>query len=321
MLEKRTLGKTDIEVSPIGIGVMLWAGGQGLIWGRFPGIADEIKTTIIREAFDGGVNFFDTAEIYGFGKSEEYLSTALQANNIEDPDVVIGTKWRPILRRARNMRKSIDARIKFLDPYTVDLYMVHFPWLTFSTVKGQMKELTTLIQKNKVRSVGVSNFKEDRMRKAHTLLEDQEIPLAVNQVQYSLLRRNIESNGILDAAKELGITIIAYSPIHQGLLTGKYHANPELLKHKSRYFGRGFKQAIKKTQPLIDTLSEISKSYNATPSQVALNWLVTYHGETVVAIPGATKLGHAQESAGAMAFKLNQSEMNEIAQASEKLSG
>jgi aryl-alcohol dehydrogenase-like predicted oxidoreductase len=210
LLGKRKLGKTDIEVSSIGIGVMLWFDGKGLIWGRMPKVETEVKDTIIKEAFDGGVNFFDTAEMYGFGKSEMALSAALQANNIEDRDVVIGTKWRPLFRRARNMRKSINARIKFLNPYTIDLYMIHFPWFTFSTVNGQMNEMSKLIQKDKVRSVGVSNFKEERMRKAHEILEQHDIPLAVNQVQYNLINREIETNGVLEAAKELGVQIQIY---------------------------------------------------------------------------------------------------------------
>ena len=256
--------------------------------------------------------------MYGFGRSESALASALQANGIDDKDVIIGTKWRPLFRRARNMRKSINDRIKYLDPYTIDLYMIHFPYLTFSTVNGQMNEMIKLAQENKIRSIGVSNYNEKRMRQAHEILEDQGIPLAVNQVEYSLLKRDIERNSVLDAAKELGVTIVAYSPIHRGLLTGKYHSNPALLDQKSRLFGRGFKKSLNRTKPLIDTLSEIGKSYNATPGQVALNWLIAYRGETVVAIPGATKLGHAQESAGAMAFQLSQSELDEVALASEK---
>ena len=319
MLEKRTLGKTDIEVSPIGIGVMLWLDGKGLIWGRLPAVPKETENVIIKEAVEGGINFFDTAEIYGFGKSERALSSALQANKIADTDVVIGTKWRPAFRRARNMRKSIHKRIEYLSPYTIDLYMVHFPYMTFSRVKGQMKEMISLVREQKIRSIGVSNFDEQKMRTAHALLENEEIPLAVNQVEYSLLERSIESNGILDAAEELGITIVAYSPIHQGLLTGKYHTNPDLLKNKSRAFSMGFKRRLSKTQPLIDILTEVGNNYSATPSQVALNWLITNRGKTVLAIPGATKIGHARESAGAMIFQITNSEREEIDLASQKV--
>ena len=319
MLEKRTLGKTDIKVSPIGIGVMLWLDGKGLIWGRFPAVSKETENSIIKEAVDGGINFFDTAEIYGFGKSERALSSALQANKIADADIVIGTKWRPIFRRAKNMRKTIYKRIECLSPYSIDLYMVHFPYGTFSRVKGQMKEMSSLLRDNKIGSIGVSNFNEKSMRKAYGLLENEGIPLAVNQVEYSLLKRSIESNGVLDTAEELGITIVAYSPIHQGLLTGKYHSKPELLKNKSRLFGMGFKKRLLKTQPLIDILTEVGKKYNATTSQVALNWLITNRGKTVIAIPGATKIGHAQESAGAMTFQITNSEREEINIASQKV--
>ncbi len=320
MIDKRTLGKADIEVSPIGIGVMMWAGGKGIIWGRMPAIPDETKNTLIKEAYEGGVNFFDTAEMYGSGHSESSLAAALTVNSIEDKDVVIGTKWRPFPRRARNMRKSIKDRIKHLHPYSIDLFMIHLPY-SFSSIKTQMNEMISLVQSNKIQSIGVSNFSEDQMREAHEVLEKHGIPLAANQVHYSLLRRNIERNGILNAAKELGITIIAYTPLGQGLLTGKYHANPTLLEKKFFFFRRGAKKRLEKSTQLIETMIEIGKSYNATPSQVALNWLITYNGETVVAIPGATKLGHAQESSGAMTFQLNQSEMNEIAQASENFSG
>ncbi|MHA1996404.1 MAG: aldo/keto reductase [Candidatus Hodarchaeales archaeon] len=316
MLSKRTLGKTKIEVSPIGIGVMMWAGGKGIIWGRMPAIPEQTKTSLIKEAYAGGVNFFDTAEMYGSGHSESTLASALTVNGIEDKNVVIGTKWRPLLRRARNIRKSINDRIKYLDPYTIDLYMIHLPY-SFSSIKTQMNEMINLVQSNKIRSIGISNFSENQMRKAHEVLEKHDIPLAVNQVHYSLLRRDIERNGVLDSAKELGVTIIAYTPLGQGLLTGKYHSNPALLNKKFFFFRRSAKRRLNKSTQLIETLKEIGKTHNATPGQVALNWLITYSGETVVAIPGATKLGHAQESAGTLTFSLSRSELEEIVEVSE----
>jgi aryl-alcohol dehydrogenase-like predicted oxidoreductase len=318
LLNKRTLGKTNIEVSPIGIGVMMWAGGSGILWGRMPAIPEEVKNTIIKEAYDGGINFFDTAEIYGSGASESSLVKALKANSVDDKDVVIGTKWRPIFRRARNMRKSITDRLKYLDGYTIDLYMIHLPY-SFSSVKSQMEEMVKLAKDNKIRSVGVSNFNEKKMRKAHEVLEKYDIPLAVNQMNYSLLKRDIESNGVLDTAKELGITITAYTPLGQGLLTGKYHDDKSLLDSKFFFFRRGAKKKIKKSQSLIDILAEIGNNHEATPGQVALNWVITFNQDTVITIPGATKVGHAKESAGAMDFSLSTTELNEIAEASEKI--
>ncbi|GAG01052.1 unnamed protein product, partial [marine sediment metagenome] len=177
MLEKRKLGKTDIEVSPIGIGVMMWMGGKGLMGRMAPNVSEEIRNEIIKESFAGGINFFDTAEMYGFGNSEANLAKALKANNIEDKDVIIGTKWGPIFRRARNMRRTINNRIRYLDGYTVDLYMIHQP-LSFSSIKTEMKELARLVENKKVRSVGISNYNAEKMRKAHEELEKLDIPLA-----------------------------------------------------------------------------------------------------------------------------------------------
>ncbi len=316
MLEKRTLGKTDIKVSPIGIGVMMWMQGKGLMGRMAPDISEEVRNDIIKESFTGGINFFDTAEFYGFGKSETNLVKALKTNGIDDKDVIIGTKWAPVLRRARNMRRTINNRIRYLDGYTIDLYMIHQP-ISLSLIKTEMKELARLVEKEKVRSVGISNYNAEQMRKAHEELEKLGVPLVANQVQYSLVRRNIESNNILDTAKELDVTITAYTPLAGGLLTGKLHNNPEVMKNKYVMYRMVAKRDMEKSIPLVETLTEIGKRHEVLPGQVALNWLVTYHGDTVVTIPGATKTYQAKENAGAMAFNLSKAELEEIAEVSE----
>jgi len=317
MLERRTLGKTDIKVSPIGIGVMMWMGGKGIFGRIAPKVPNEVMNEIIKESFAGGINFFDTAEFYGFGRSETNLAKALKANDIDDKDVIIGTKWAPVLRRARNMRRTINNRIKYLGGYTVDLYMIHQP-ISFSSIKTEMKELARLVENEKVRSVGISNYNAEKMRKAYEELENHGIPLAANQVHYSLVKRNIENNGILDTAKELGVTITAYTPLAGGLLTGKLHNNPEALENKSAMYRMVAKRNLEESIPLVETLTEISKAHEVLPGQVALNWLVTYHGDTVVTIPGATKAYQAKESSGAMTFKLSKAELDEIADISER---
>ncbi|MHA2308921.1 MAG: aldo/keto reductase, partial [Candidatus Heimdallarchaeaceae archaeon] len=180
-----------------------------------------------------------------------------------------------------------------------------------------MKELASLVENEKVRSVGISNYNAEKMRKAHEELEKLGIPLAANQVHYSLVRRNIETDGILDTAKELGVTITAYTPLAGGLLTGKLHNNPEALKNKFSMYRVVAKRNLEESIPLVETLTEIGKAHEVLPGQVALNWLVTYHGDTVVTIPGATKTYQAKESAGAMTFKLSKVELEEIAEVSE----
>ena len=305
---ERTLGRTNINITPIGLGVMEFAGGGGLMGFAFPLIGQDEKNATVKAALDGGINWFDTAELYGKGVSEASLAAALKAAGKKDDEVVVATKWWPLFRTARNIPRTIHDRIRFLDGYTISLYMVHQPY-GFSSPEAEMEAMADLVEAGKIRSVGISNFNPKQMRRAHQTLQKRGIPLAVNQVQYSLLDRSIERNGILDTARELGITIIAYTPLASGLLTGKYHKNPELLQKKPWFWRARLKNGVEKSRPLVTALEEIGAKYNATPAQVALNWVINSHGDTVVTIPGATKVHQAQESAGAMKFKLSEDEM------------
>jgi aryl-alcohol dehydrogenase-like predicted oxidoreductase len=304
----RTLGKTDIQITPIGLGMMEFSGGGGLMGFAFPNISQEEKNATVCAALEGGINWFDTAELYGNGVSETSLATALHAAGKKDSEVVVTTKWWPLLRTARNIPHSIHDRLRYLDGYHISLYMVHQPF-SFSSPEAEMDAMADLVEAGKIRSVGVSNFSAGHMRRAHRQLEKRGLPLAANQVLYSLLDRSIETNGILDTAKELGVTIIAYTPLASGLLTGKYHKNPELLRKKSFFWRSRLQRGLEKSRPLVQALEEIGTRYNTTPAQVALNWVIHIHGETIVTIPGATRASQAQESAGAQRFKLTDDEM------------
>jgi aryl-alcohol dehydrogenase-like predicted oxidoreductase len=304
----RNLGKTDIRVTPIGLGMMEFAGGGGLVGPAFPVIPQAEKNATVKAGLDGGINWFDTAELYGAGISEASLSMALKAAGKKDGEVVVATKWWPLFRTARNIPRTIQDRIRFLDGYTISLYMVHQPF-GLSSPEAEMEAMANLVESSKILSVGVSNFNADRMRRAHEALRKRGLPLAVNQVRYSLLDRSIEKNGILDTAKELGITIIAYTPLALGLLSGKYHKNPELLKKKRLFWRIRLQRGVAMTWPLVNALEEIGLKYKATPAQVALNWVIHSHGETIVTIPGVTGVHQAEESAGAMKFKLSDDEM------------
>jgi aryl-alcohol dehydrogenase-like predicted oxidoreductase len=309
--QERRLGNTGIEVTPIGLGVMQFSGGKGLTGMIFPEFPQGEKNAIVKAALDGGINWFDTAEMYGRGNSERSLAGGLKAAGMQDDEVIVATKWFPIFRTASNIPKSINDRLHYLDGYSIDLYMVHQPW-GFSSPEAEMDAMADLVEAGKIRSVGVSNFNVEQMQRAHAALEKRGLPLAVNQVQYSLLHRNIESDGVLEAAKELGISIVAWSPVGSGLLTGIYHQNPELLNSKPAFRRMTLGRKIESSRPVINALVEIGTRYEATPAQVALNWLVNFQGETVLAIPGASKVGQAQESAGAMKFKLTEEEMNQL---------
>ena len=307
-ISTRQLGKTGIQVTPIGLGVMELSGGGGLLGRAFPVIPQEEKNAIIQAALDGGINWFDTAEIYGAGVSESSLAAGLRAAGKQPGDVVIATKWFPLFRTARNIPRTIDDRLHFLDGFPIDLYYVHNA-SSFSAPQAEMNAMADLVEAGKIRQVGVSNFSAGRMRRAHDALLKRGLHLATNQVRYSLLDRKIETNGILDTARELGITITAYTPLGSGLLTGKYHQNPELLKKKSFIWRGRMQSQMEVSRPLVAALEEIGRKYEATAAQVALNWLIWFNGELVVTIPGATKTKQAADNAGAMRFKLSDAEL------------
>ena len=306
----RNLGKSDLKITPIGLGCWQFS-KQGNLAGKFwPSLEDELIRDIVRVSLEGGINWFDTAEVYDHGASEKILAKSLGALGQKPGDVIIATKWWPIFRNASNILKTIDDRLACLNPYPIDLYQVHQPWGFSSEVK-EMEAMAALVRSKKVSHVGVSNFPAKMMRSAWETLQRSGINLVSNQVPYSLLNRKIESNGILETAKELGITIIAYSPLAQGLVTGKFHDNPELLKNIGfRKYAAGFKQqGLAKSRPVAETVKTLAAKYQVTPSQVALNWLINFHGDMVVAIPGATKVKHAAENTGAMKFCLEQEDL------------
>jgi len=310
MNKKRRLGQTDIRITPIGLGVMQFS-GRGIFRFMFPKLPAETMNSIVQAALDGGINWFDTAEVYGKGYSEQALANALKMAGQADGDVIVATKWFPFFRTARNIPRTISNRQRNLDGFTIDLYQIHLPY-SFSSPEAEMNAMAELVKTGKIRSVGVSNFSAGQMRRAHAALAKHGLPLASNQVHYSLINRGIESNGILDAAKELGITIIAWSPLESGLLTGKFHKDPNTLRKRPVARRLRLRRRLEKSRSLIVDLEEIAAAHGLTPAQVALNWLVNFHGDTVVAIPGASKVYHAQQNAGAMNFSLSEEEMARI---------
>ena len=310
----RQLGSSDLLVSPIGLGCWQFAGSGMGYWNPPP--QKEIDH-IVQFSLEGGINWFDTAELYGSGRSEKALSSALQNAGKKNGDVVIATKWNPIMRTASNIARTFPAREKHLSPFEVDLFQVHLPY-SLSSVEAQMNAMADLMDAKKIKSVGVSNFSERRLRRAQAALNARGYSLASNQVKYNLLDRKIKRNGILAASKELKISIIAYSPLAQGLLSGRYHQNPQALRDLPLLRRRAVGGMVEKSKELVEALGEMAETYGVSTSQLALNWLVNYNGETVVAIPGATKASHAQQNCAALNFKLKQTDMDKIEELSRQ---
>lgn len=314
-MSTRELGRTGINVSPIGLGTMQFS-GTGMVSAFFPPLPQPQADEIVKTALEGGITWFDTAEMYGGGHSERRLSGGLQHAGVKPGDVTLATKWAPVGRRARTIGQTIEDRLSALHPFPVDLHQIHLGFGSLSPVRTQVRAMARLVQDGQIRAVGVSNFTARQMEIAHATLADYGIPLATNQVQISLLHRRIETNGVLETARRLGVTLIAYSPLRSGMLTGKFHEDRGLVASmpRARRLLNGFSERrLDRTAPLIEALREIADAHSATVSQVALAWLTTHYGDAVVAIPGASKPHHAAEAAGAMKVTLEREETERLA--------
>jgi aryl-alcohol dehydrogenase-like predicted oxidoreductase len=315
----RELGNTGIQISPVGLGCMQFSGGL-VAATSYPSIEQSRVDEIVKAALDGGITWFDTAEMYGSGRSERVLSSGLTTSGIKPGDVTIATKWLPLGRTARSIGHTIGDRLTALNPFPVDLHQIHTPYGSFSPLRAQVQAMAQLTEAHEIGAVGVSNFSARQMEMAHAELAKRGIALASNQVQISLLHRKIESNGVLDAARRLGVTLIAYSPLRSGILTAKFHDAPGLVAKLPRVRRTLFGRNLDRSVPLIDGLRQIAGTHSATVSQVALAWLITYYGDMVVAIPGASKPHQAEEAAGAMRLALSQQEIQSLAVLSSQVS-
>ncbi|MFO8043474.1 MAG: aldo/keto reductase [Alkalispirochaeta sp.] len=310
------LGKTSLHVTPIGLGCWQFSRSRGLAGGYWAALPQETVQEIVRVTLEHGINWFDTAEVYGNGASEESLAAAIRALGVDHERYVLADKWFPAFRFAGSIHKTFPARQRALDGIAIDLHQIHQPF-SFSRVEEQVARMGELVRQGKIRAVGVSNFNTDRMRRAHARLTLEGLPLASNQMRYSLIDREIERNGVLDAAQDLGISIIAYSPLAQGVLTGKFHGDEQISSRRGpRKWLKRFKpEGLEATQPLIEELQRSAHDHRATAAQIALAWTTQRHGEQVVAIPGASSVSQAQSNAEALAIELSPEELDRLGDA------
>ncbi|MGI8501797.1 MAG: aldo/keto reductase [Hassallia sp.] len=303
-----TLGQNGPTVTPLCIGT--WAWGDKLFWNYGNGYDSQQLKEAFTAAIDAGVTFFDTAELYGLGMSEEFLGQFMQQTTQQ---VQIATKYGPAPWRftSQSVADALTASLKRLRVERVALYQVHWPFAFFMSQQTLMNALADEVKRGRIATVGVSNYSAEQMREAHDILAKRGVPLAVNQVRYSLLTRQIESNGIFAAARELGVTILAYSPLAQGLLTGKYTVDSTETPNGARKIDPRFsKEGLQKIAPVISLLRNIGDKYNLTPAQVALNWLIA-QGNTIP-IPGAKTAQQVRQNAGALGWQLTDDEVAQL---------
>jgi aryl-alcohol dehydrogenase-like predicted oxidoreductase len=310
---KTTLGKSNLQVPRLGVGAMTWGDARGLArlhpaktaYGGAHGF-DEEKLAFEASAA-AGVSLFDTAAMYSGGASERRVGELARGR-----DVLIASKFPSgFFFKTEGLPKELDASLARLGRSSVDLYQHHFPSNRVS-IPRLMELLADAVEAGKVTAVGVSNYSAKQMREAHAALAKRGIPLASNQVEYSLLHRQPEANGVLDACRELGITLIAYSPLAMGALTGKYSASTKAggLRRVMPNFNNKAMAAI---QPVIALLRQIGERYSKTPGQVALRWLI--ENPQVLPIPGAKNGKQAVDNAAALSFSLTPDEVEALSQA------
>jgi aryl-alcohol dehydrogenase-like predicted oxidoreductase len=311
-----TLGSTDIAVTPVGLGCWQFSRSRGLAGGYWDALPQETVRAIVEASLEGGINWFDTAEVYGNGASEESLAEALRALGVERERFVIADKWFPAFRFAPSIEKTFPAREKALGGISIDLHQIHQPF-SFSSVEKQIAHMAALVGQGRIRAVGVSNFNADRMRRAHARLATDGLFLASNQMRYSLIDREIERDGVLEAADELGVSIIAYSPLAQGILTGKFHGGDDIRARRGpRKWLKRFKpEGLEATRPLVEELEAVAAAHQATAAQVALAWATQRHGQRIVAIPGASSVSQARSNAQALSVTLSAEELDRLGDA------
>ncbi len=313
MEPKTSLGRSQLQVPRLGVGAMTWGDAKGLArlhpaktaYGGAHGF-DEEKLAL-ESSIAAGVTLFDTAAMYSGGAAELRLGELVHGQN-----VLVASKFPGGFSfRTEDFPKELEASLMRLGRNTIDLYQHHFPSNRVS-IQKLMDLLADAVAAGKVKAVGVSNYSAEQMREAHAALTKRGIPLASNQVEYSLLHRQPETNGVLDACRELGITLIAYTPLGGGALTGKYSATQKAggLRRFLPNFSRKGMEAV---QPVLELLKKIGDRYSKTPSQVALRWLI--ENPIVLPIPGAKNGKQAMDNAGALTFSLTAEEVESLSQA------
>jgi aryl-alcohol dehydrogenase-like predicted oxidoreductase len=298
---------TDRSLPLLGLGT--WAWGDKSTWGM-NGYDRAFTVDTIAEAYeasiDAGVTLLDTAEMYGDGESERIIGNLLRSHPGHRERLVIATKYMPFPWRvplAARLRGSLESSLERLGLAAVDLYQVHGP-ISLRSHSAMADALAAVLRDGLTRAVGVSNYSARETRLIHAELAKRGYRLASNQVEYSLLRTMPESSGLLATCKDLGVVLLAYSPIGQGRLTGKYSAaNPPP-------DGRNFSAfPMREIDPIVAELRRIGEPRGRTPSQVALNWLIC---KGTIPIPGAKNRAQAEQNAGALGWTLSDDEVHSL---------
>ncbi len=308
-MEYRILGKTREKISIIGLGT--WQFGDA--WG----VKDyNVAKSIIEKAVELGVNFIDTAAVYGRGLSEEFIGKALKELNVRD-EVFIATKLPGDFLSYEDVFRATEKCLKRLQVDVIDLMQVHWPpaWHNFPTYE-YMRALEKLVDLGKIRYIGVSNFPVEMLESARNCLS--KVDIVSNQIRYNVIERDAEKE-LIPYAEKNNITVLAWSPLAKGAVTGKYTPDnlPEFTDVRRTdpiFHPDNFKEVYR----VVEVIKEVAEKYNKTPAQVSLNWLIT-SSRVVVPIPGAKRPEQVEDNVGAAGWRLSYEDWRRIEEASRNL--
>lgn len=303
-LERRRLGGSDLQVTSIGMGA--WSWGASRVWGYGKRYGRKEVEEAWWKSIEMGVNFVDTASVYGNGESERIIGELLKRT---DEEMIVATKYFPIHLMSRSVRGAAERSLRRLDLSEIDLYQVHWPNPLMS-LRGTMREMERLVREGKVRHIGVSNFDVKQLEAARSYLSREDV--VSNQIQYSLVHRKPQRDGMIEHARREGVTIIAYSPIAMGLLTGKYNVGnrPGGIRRFNRKFSR---RGLRQVTPFLATLRDLAGPDCGTMAQASLAWLL--RDPNIVVIPGAKNPRQAEENVGAAACTMSPQQASVLDQA------
>ena len=289
------LGDTDLGIPKICIGT--WAWGSRILWGYGKEYTEADLVSVYEESLKSGVNFFDTAEIYGMGNSEEILGRCIQESKTGIIPI-IATKFLPFpWRFGRNtLRQALVGSLKRLGLNKVDLYQIHQP----TNSNKWIDAIADVYKEGLISAVGISNYNIEQFKRAYDILGNRGVKLSSNQMQYSLIYREHEFNGLLKLCKELNVTFMAYSPIAQGVLSGKYTPqNPPRGILRSRKYRRTI---LKRLQPLTEVMTEVSENNgDRTFAQIAINWVLS---KGAIPIVGTKNMIQIKDNIAALDWQL-----------------
>ena len=315
-MKKRKLGKSNLEVSAIGLGCM------GMSFGYGPAADKKEMISLIRSAVERGVTFFDTAEVYGPFTNEELVGEALAPVRDQvviatkfgfKPDPKGGQRWSELDSRPEHIKEVAEASLKRLKTDVIDLFYQHRVDLNVR-IEETAGAVRDLIQQGKVKHFGLSEAGAETIRRAHKVQ-----PVAAVQSEYSLWWREPEGE-VIPTLEELGIGFVPFSPLGKGFLTGKISEDTQFDKTDFRNIVPRFTPENRKTnQALVDLIGTFAQQKKATPAQIALAWLLAQK-PWIVPIPGTTKLHRLEENIGAVAIELTREDLGQLEAAASKIS-